>query len=146
MGDSENCRVEREANKGEKGENGETSHQRNTEVLDEQNSGVNVQMLIQAHRIDKLEVSDQEPQGFTAEEASSQFKVGKMRISSKQIKEVTLNLEVLEKVVVIGDNEAQSKVVHSSACKKRGARELRNLECSIDFDKGRKDNGLQHNS
>ena len=61
----------------------------------------NEQNLIDGHRTERVEVLDQEVQGFTSEEERPRIKVGKMSLSSKQIKEVAgaLSLEVLQNEV-----------------------------------------------
>ena len=95
-----------------------------------------------------MEVSDKEVQGFTSEEERPQIKVRKMSLSSKQIKEATLslNLEVLENEVKNENKEDQSKIGRSLTRSKGRVRKLCNLECSIDFDKRRKDKGLRNNT
>lgn len=104
-------------------------------------------MLTEGYQSERVEASDQEVQGFISEEVRTQIKIGKMSLALKQIKEAAeaLNLRVLENEVVNGVKEDQSKMGRTLARRKGGMRELRNLECSIDFDKGRKDKGLRDN-
>ena len=99
-------------------------------------------------QIERLVVSDQELQVFDVDEASPQIKVGKVSISSIQIKEAAtaLNLEVLENEDIKGSKEDQTKISRSSVRRKGGVRELRNLVCTIDFDKGRKEKGSCNNT
>ena len=89
------------------------------------------------------EGSDPDLQGIILENAGAQIRVGKMSISSSQIKEVAgaLTLKVIQNEAKPGYKEDQSKISSSTNRRKGGDRELRNLECSIDFDKRRKVRG-----
>ena len=68
---------------GELGEPVETNVKWDTELLGEQISVDNDQILIEGQRTGRVEVLQQEVQGFISEEGRPQFKVGKMGLSSK---------------------------------------------------------------
>ena len=76
--------------------------------------------------------------------SSSGMQVGKLELSWNEIEEAirTLNIELIEEKVVNIDKVEQMKRGSSSVRKKKGERELLNLKCSIDYDKGSKDKGL----
>ena len=106
------------------------------------------QILVEGQWTGRAEVSDGVMRGISSEEDRPQIKVGKMSLSLRQIKEATrsLDLPVLQNEVKKGYKGDQSKIGKSSIRRKGGARELRNLECSIDFDKGCKASGLRNNT
>lgn len=76
----------------------------------------------------------------------SGMQVGKMEVSWTEIKEAIgkLNIEMIEEEVVNNSVMLQEKKGNSAVRKKRGERELLNLKCSIDYDKGSKDKGVRN--
>ena len=86
----------------------------------------NEQILLRNQPIERLEGSDQESLDTTSKEKETQIKVGKMSISSSQIREAAraLTLQVVQIEVKTGDKEDQSKSCGCSTWRKGGIRDF----------------------
>ena len=83
-------------------------------------------------------------EGRISDESRLEIKIGKIGISWQKIKNAigALNIELIDKEGKNVNNMVEEKEGRSKARRKRGARELHNLKCSINYDKGRMENGL----
>ena len=84
----------------------------------------NEQISIGDPRKERVEGSDQELQGITLEDEGAQIIVGKMSISSRQIKEAAraLTLKLIQNEVKPGNKEDQSEIFSTTTRRKGGVK------------------------
>ena len=94
--------------------------------------------------IEREEVLGENVHEFTSDICGPDMQVGNIRFSWKEIKEAigVLNIQLVEKEAVSESEAKQVKRGRSLVRKKRGERELHNLKCTIDYEKGSKEKGL----
>ena len=103
----------------------------------------NDQSLIDDQRSERMEDLGESGQGLKSDVSKPVLKIGKIGVPRNQINAAAhaLNLELIENELVLENREVQSKPCRSLLCRKGGERELHNLKCSIDYDKGRQVQG-----
>ena len=103
----------------------------------------NDHMLSDGQRSERKEDLGVSGQGLNMDVSRLELKIGKKDAPWNQINEAAhaLNLELIENQMVLKEREVQQKPCRSLLRRKGGERELHNLKCSIDFDKGRQAQG-----
>ena len=93
-------------------------------------------------------VLEQGGQGTILDESRPELKIGKIGVPWQQINAAVgaLGLEIIDNEMVLETSADQSKPCRSFFRRKRGERELHNLKCSTDYDKGKQVLAIENES
>ena len=119
-----------------------------TSFLGEQIIKENGHTLTVGHWSARKEGLEQAGQVIISDESRPEVRIGKIGVPWKQINEAVgaLNLELLENEMDSNNRSVQPKPCKSLIRRKRGERELYNLKCSIDYDKGKQVQGIENDT
>lgn len=119
---------------------------RSDETHDKQGHSLNMmdRKLLEGESVERWNNLGKEVTRYVSEGEGPNLKVGKVGLSWKEIKEAmdSVNLELIENADVKGGKVELGKAIRSTVRKKRGERELHNLQWTIQYDKGGKVKGI----